>query len=114
MELNVIAEKLSWKLLTKVSLGEIDIETGYSGDLLSDVLANAEPGSLWITIQKHKNILGVAAAKDISAIVITGGIIPDDELVETAEKRDLAVFTTEGTAFLTSGKLYRLLEENGV
>ena len=114
MKLDIIANELNWKLLTKISLTKIDIDTGYSGDLLSDVLANCEPGSLWITIQKHKNILGVAAAKDISAIILTGGIIPDDELIETAEKRDLPVFTTEETAFITSGKLYRLLKKDGV
>ncbi len=113
MDLKIIAEKLDWKLLTNISTEGITIQTGYSGDLLSDVLANAEPGALWITIQKHKNILGVAAAKDIAAVVITGGILPDEELVKTAEQRELPVFSAPESAFNTSGRLFELLK-NGV
>ncbi len=111
MELNKIALELALKKVTAVDIEKLSVESGYTGDLLSDVLAHAQPGALWITIQKHKNILGVAAAKDLSAIIITGGVVPEKELLETAEKRQIPLFVSGENTFTLSGKLFLLLRK---
>ena len=33
-----------------------EVTGGYSSDLLSDVMGNAEEGQVWITLQVHKNL----------------------------------------------------------
>lgn len=109
MKINDIAAKLELKNATSLDTSEITAESAYTGDLLSDVLANADPESIWITIQKHKNILGVAAAKDLAAIIISGGIVPDAELLDTAKKRMIPIFLSKETSFTLSGKLFVLL-----
>ena len=112
MELKEIAELSEWTLLTNSSSTTISIQEGYAGDLLSDVLANAQPGSVWFTIQRHKNILGVAAAKDLGAIILCGGITPDNGLLQTAEERNLPVYVSEDDTFTAAGKLYTILKKN--
>ncbi len=67
-----------------------------------------------ITFLKHKNILGVAAAKDLAAIIICEGIIPDAELIQTAAGKNIPLYSSKESAFYVSGKLYVLLEKNGI
>ena len=37
-----------------------NVTDGYTSDLLSDVMGNCPEGSLWITIQRHMNVIAVA------------------------------------------------------
>ncbi len=109
MRLSDIAKHLDLTTLCGNDLDEIEVGGGYAGDLLSDVLANAESGSLWFTIQRHKNIIAVATAKDVAGIVIVNGIKAEDSLIETAEKMGVPVFSAKEDAFVCSGRLYAFL-----
>ncbi|MBT8370427.1 MAG: 4Fe-4S dicluster domain-containing protein, partial [Deltaproteobacteria bacterium] len=53
------------------------VEGGYCGDLLSEIMANAPEGCVWLTIQGHQNIVAVAVLREMAAIIITGGQSPD-------------------------------------
>ncbi len=99
-------------LLNGIDADDIEIRTGYVGDLLSDVLANAEPGALWFTVQRHKNILAVATAKDIPAIVLVNNIKADRELLETAGKMGIAILGTEKSGFDAGGIFYLMLKND--
>ncbi|MGB3565500.1 MAG: serine kinase, partial [Thermoanaerobaculia bacterium] len=50
------------------SLGN-EVTGGYMSDLLSDVLAHSSDGNLWITLQRHQNIVAVASMKQLAGIV---------------------------------------------
>ena len=58
-------------------LAEAEVTGCYISDLLSDVLANAQPGVLWVTIQTHRNVVSVASMKDIAAVLFTCGRKPE-------------------------------------
>ncbi|HTS17763.1 MAG TPA: DRTGG domain-containing protein [Verrucomicrobiae bacterium] len=79
----------------------------YISDLLSDVLAHAEPGMLWLTIQTHRNVVSVAATKDITAVLFTCGRKPEPEIIAEAEEEGIALLTTKLTTYEASGKLWR-------
>ena len=78
----------------------------YISDLLSDVLAHAEPGMLWVTIQTHRNVIAVAATKDITTVLFTCGRKPELEIIEEAEQEGIALLTTTLTTYETAGKLW--------
>ncbi len=80
----------------------------YAGDMLSDVIANAENGNLWITIQIHINIVAVAVLKDLSGILLTNDREPDYETLNKAESEGIPIFTTSLSAYEVSGRLYNL------
>jgi len=84
------------------------VEGGYASDLLSDVMANAQKGDIWITLQTHPNIIAVAVLKEISAIVIINGRKPEPEMLEKAAKEGIPVLTCPLPAFELIGKLYGL------
>lgn len=70
----------------------------YCGDLLSDVLAHAEPGSIWFTIQGHVNIVAVAQLKDVACIVLVNGASPDPQTVAKAKAQGVAICGSDRTA----------------
>ncbi len=81
---------------------------GYTSDLLSDVLAHAEVGNLWLTLQVHENIVAVASIKELAGIVLIGGREPHDETLEKAESEGIPILVSELPAFELSGRLYGL------
>lgn len=105
MLLKQIAQDLNLKPVNNTE-AEIEVTGGYASDLLSDVLANAKNGTLWITNQKHQNIIGVAVMLNLSGVIISGGIDPDPNTVEKALEENVPLFTTDMSTFELVGNLY--------
>ena len=78
----------------------------YISDLLSDVLAHAEPGVIWLTIQTHRNVVSVAATKDIALVLLTCGRKPSAEVITEAEEEGVAICTTPLTTYEAAGRLW--------
>lgn len=99
----------------KVFSGEAGLDNemsgGYTSDLLSDVMGYAKEGSVWITLQTHKNIMAVATLKDIAAIILVKDFEPEEDAMEISNAENLPILGTSEEAFEMSGKLYRMLEK---
>jgi predicted transcriptional regulator len=87
-----------------------EIKSGYVSDLLSDVIANIEENSIWITIQRHVNILGVAKLKEIIAIIIPRKLELEQEVIEKAKSEKIAILRDFRSAFEISGLIYNALK----
>ncbi len=72
---------------------------GYACDLLSEVMGNAKPDTLWFTVQSHINIIAVAVITGIRAIVLCNGHDYDEETIERAKKEKIALFKTKLNTF---------------
>ena len=99
MTLKEIIEKLDLKCLNEANL-DAEIKGAYSSDLLSDVMGNARSGQVWITMQTHKNVTAIAALKDIPAVIIVRGGVPDE---------DICILVSQDATYQVCGKLYALL-----
>jgi predicted transcriptional regulator len=85
---------------------EKEINAGYCGDLLSDVIANSPQGAMWLTIQSHQNVVAVAVLKEMSAIVLVNGHRPDEETQSRADREGIPILLSSESAFQLAGKLY--------
>jgi len=85
-----------------------EIRGGYASDLLSDVLGNCHEGDLWVTMQKHVNIVAVAQLRELAGIVLVGGRRPDAPTLARAEEEHLPVISTDLPTFDVAGILYSL------
>jgi predicted transcriptional regulator len=85
------------------------ITGGYVSDLLSDVIGNAKEGQIWITLQTHQNIIAVASLKDISAIIIVKGLVPEADTIEKSNIENIPLLITEMDTFNIAGRLFELL-----
>ena len=85
----------------------VDLAGCYISDLLSDVLANARPGVLWVTIQTHRNVVSVASMKDIAAVLFTCGRKPEPAIIAEAAEKGITLLSTPLTTYETAGKLWK-------
>lgn len=101
-----LIEKLELKPLSHFDYREI---TGvFVSDMLSDVMANAKSGNLWLTVQTHKSIIPAANLVDISAVIVTNGKQVPQETVDLATRYKIAILSTGLPTFDLVGKLYEL------
>ncbi len=92
MNLEEIIQKLNLSVLTiPNNFASIQPEGGYCADLLSCVMAGAKPGTLWVTLQAHINIVAVAALTDCAAIIITEGATPEPDVVAKANNQSVTL-----------------------
>lgn len=82
------------------------ISGGYASDLLSNVMGQARLGCIWVTMQAHQNIVAVASLLGLSAVVIAGGVQPNNETILKAERERIPLLTTSLSAFEVIGLLY--------
>jgi predicted transcriptional regulator len=88
-----------------------EVTGGYSSDLLSNVMGNADAGTVWITIQTHRNIIAIAALKELAAVIIPSDEKPGDDTVSQSDVEGIPILGTGMAAFEINGKLYDLLSK---
>jgi len=110
MKIRSIIEKLGYEVI--VEGRDQDVNTGYTSDLLSDVMGNCPEGSLWITIQRHMNVIAVAQLKKIPVIILVNGIKPDNAVKERAKEEGIFILSTSDSSFIASGKIYHFFNES--
>jgi predicted transcriptional regulator len=111
MTLSELAKHIGCEILTGNVNLDNDIKDGYVSDLLSDVIGNIKENSIWITIQRHINILGVAKLKDVIAIIIPRSLQLDKNVIEKAKEEEIAILRDPRSAFELSGLIYNLLQK---
>ncbi len=84
------------------------VSGGYVSDLLSDVMANSREGDVWVTLQKHVNIVAVAQLNGLAGIVLVNGRRPEPDTVARAEEHGIPIVSTELPAFDVVGILHNL------
>ncbi|MBN2139198.1 MAG: hypothetical protein JW720_15435 [Sedimentisphaerales bacterium] len=108
MKLFELVQKLGLKVRCAETHLQHEVSGGYASDLLSDVLANSQTGDIWVTLQVHQNIVGVASMKDIAGIILVNGREPNSDTIEKAEAEKIPIMVTEMPTFELVGKLYNL------
>lgn len=98
MEINEIL-KLDIKQVNDVPLTN-KIKSVYVGDLLSFVMANGKEDSLWLTVQKHINVIAVAQLNDFAGILFVQDSYPDDDTIAKATELEIPLFISKKDAFM--------------
>ena len=111
MKITEIAEVLDLKIVSGNTGLSNEVTGGYVSDLLSDVIGNAGEGQIWITLQTHQNIIAVASLKDISAIIVVKGSLPDADTIEKSNIEGIPLLSTEMDTFNIAGRLFELLKK---
>jgi len=101
-----LAEKFNLHVAAGQNELDRQIHGGYCGDLLSDVMANAPNGCIWLTVQAHQNIVAVAVLHEMAGIVLTGGQEPDQETIAKADEEGIPILMWPETAFELAGQVH--------
>lgn len=107
MNLSELAARLSLEPLVPGEPGH-EVAGAYVSDLLSDVMGHARADTVWVTIQTHQNVVAVASLLNLAAVIIAGGLRPEEETVAKARAAGVPLYAARENSFLTAGRLYEL------
>jgi hypothetical protein len=108
MNYRELAERLGYSVLGEAPEAA-EIQTGYTSDLLSDVMGNAPEGAILITIQGHKNTVAVAQLAGLPAILLCNGRSAPPDMREAAENEGVALLSSQENQFTASYRIAGLL-----
>jgi hypothetical protein len=103
-----LARALELRCLTPELDPSAEVSAGHASDLLSDVLANAPSGGVWLTIQVHLNVVAVGLHAAQAAVVFTSGTLPEPAVVARAVEEKLPLYATGQSTFDVAGRLHAL------
>ena len=86
---------------------EREVAGGYAGDLLSWVMGRAQADCAWITIMSNVNVLAVASLADVACVILSEGVILDEEILATASEKGINVLMSPLPTYETAVSLYR-------
>jgi DRTGG domain-containing protein len=86
----------------------IQPQGGYASDLLSCVMAGAQPQNIWVTLQAHMNVVAVAVLKEVAAVIITENAKPEADVLEKANQQGIVLLSTPESNYEIVGKLWEL------
>ena len=97
MKIAEIVSKLDLTVISGINGLNREITGGYVSDLLSDVIGNAKEGNIWITLQTHQNIMAVASLKDLSAVIIVKGSLPENDTIRKSNEENIPILSAGPT-----------------
>lgn len=107
MKLKEVVDNLDLEVLNKADFSK-DVNGCYIGDLLSNVMAKAKKGELWITIQGHQNIIAVSLLTDVSAVIVAEESKLDQKSVKRAKEKEVNLFRSSLTAYQLAKKFAKM------
>ncbi|MBF0544082.1 MAG: serine kinase [Candidatus Riflebacteria bacterium] len=107
VKLSQIEKELSLVCLTPPK-EDCQIQTGFASDVLSDVLASASAGSLWVTTQTNLNVIAVASHVKIFTVVFSSGQRPGHEVLLRAVEEGIGLYSSAADTFEVVGKLFSI------
>jgi len=101
MKVREVVDKLGLTVHAGEAGLDREVAGGYASDLLSDVMANANSGDIWVTLQVHQNVAAVALLTKVAAVVLVGGREPAPETAEKADASGIPILSTTRRTFET-------------
>jgi len=99
-----LQSKLNLNALNAVSDTEVD--GAFISDMVSDVMAGAKAGNVWVTVQTHKNVVAAANLVDAPAVIVVRGKKVPEDTVQMADKVGVTLFATDLDTFQIAVKLF--------
>lgn len=88
---------------------EREAKGAYVGDLLSWVMGKACADNVWITIMSNVNIVAVATLADTSCILLAEGVVPEEDVLDTASQKGVNILSSELSAYELAKKISGLV-----
>ena len=106
MKLREVKDILEARVFVGEDQLDMEVNTAFGADLMSDVMAFAKAGSLLLTGLTNSQVVKTAASRNIAAIILVRGKEPSSEAVEMAKELQIPILATQYILFETAGILY--------
>mgnify|MGYP000981587480 CR=1 FL=1 len=110
MIVNELIDKMDLKLVSGSSGLSKEVKGAYVCDLLSWVMAHADGGDAWITIQTHPNVVAVAVLLEISCIIIPENASIADETIKKADQEGIPLLVSAHSGYDLCCRMHDILK----
>jgi len=107
MKLAEVLQIVEGKVISKSADLQQEVQMGSGADLMSDVLAFTQEGTLLMTGLTNPQVVRTAEMANIRAIVFVRGKLPPRETIALAEEKGIPLLASKYTMFETCGRLYK-------
>lgn len=108
MTVEELNEELHFEIFANKDSLKKEISTCFVSDLLSFVMGYGKPGSIWVTVQAHMNVIAVAVLKEFSLIIVTSDVKLDKTFIDKALKENIPLMKTTLTSYEVCKRLVNL------
>ena len=108
MLMTEVIKELELTVLADTGDMNLPVSGGYASDLLSHVMGQDQAVQVLITMQGHQNIIAVASLVGLVAVVVAGGIEPEQQTIVKAKEQEVILCKTSLSVYEATGRLYRL------
>ena len=106
MKVTDICDILGARVVCGEEFMDREIKNGCGSDMMSDVLAFARDQSVLITGLCNPQVVRTAEMLDIVCIIFVRGKRPNEQILQLAKEKEIAVLGTTHHMFTTCGILY--------
>ncbi len=103
-----VAKALSAEIVCGQDKIDSVVKTACGCDLMSDVLAFTQPGSVLLTGLTNQQVVRTAEMLDLTAVIIVRNKRPDDITIELAQKKGLPILLSPYPLYESCGLLYSM------
>ncbi len=108
MVIRDVVDKLGLEVLAGADYLNREVNGGYVADLLSCVMAGADPDNLWVTLQTHANIVAVASLNELAGIVVAESAVVPQVTLDKAAQQNVVILSSPQPVYETVGQLIAL------
>ena len=106
MKLKEVRDILNAEVLCGEELLDMEVRSACGSDLMSDVLAFVKNQAMLLTGLVSPQVVRTAEMMDMSCVVFVRGKQPDENILNLARDRDMAVLATKERMYNACGLLY--------
>lgn len=97
MTVKQLIQSTGWKVLAGPTHHEIT--SAYVCDLLSWVMSHGRPGTAWVTVQTHLNVVAIASLHEFSCVIIPENITVSENVLNTAKEKNVCIISAPCTSY---------------
>jgi hypothetical protein len=106
MTVRNLIENTGWKVMSGGDSAEIT--SAYVCDLLSWVMAHANEGAAWITVQSHLNVVAIASLLNLACVIVPESIEIPAGTLSVAQEKGICMISAPCTSYGAAMVLCRL------
>ncbi|MDF2540877.1 MAG: hypothetical protein K0S47_595 [Herbinix sp.] len=106
MTINDVKEAIGARFICGEEWKDKEVHTACGSDMMSDVLAFVKDQSVLLTGLCNPQVIRTAEMMDIVCIVFVRGKVPDENMIEMAKEREIALLISGHRMFSACGLLY--------
>ena len=111
MTVKQLAQKCGFEIINGNDLPDREISGAYCCDLVSWVIGRARENSALLTVMTNMNVVAVCVMADLSCVVYTENVTPDEQARKKAEENGVFLLRSEKPTFETAVLINESMEK---